>query len=193
MMKAALCGPVHQRGAALLISLVLLIVMSLTAVSALSGSRLGERVAGNAQQKAIAFEVAESAITAGFDIDELVEVLNQIPALPVDRPDASPRTEIGTALSAGLDQRRTDRAGTEQGSVDILADVSIQYCGETPLTLGSSLNANESGLQLVGLLFDVNGVATIAGSATRADHVQRGSLVRPRSGRLGGCTARGAP
>ena len=186
-------GPHRQHGAALVISLVLLIVMSLMAVSALSGSRLGERAAGNAQQKAIAFEVAESAIAAGFDIDELVAALDTLPAQPVDRPDAVDRATIAAAIGAGFDQRRPERGGRELASIDVDARLSIQYCGETPLTRGSSLNANEAGMQMVGLLFDVNGVATIPGSATRADHVQRGSLLRPRSGRLGGCTTRGAP
>lgn len=180
-----------ERGVALVISMVLLISMSLLAVSTLSGSRLNERAADNAQQKAIAFEVAESAIESGFVLDELVAALDEIPLDQFDTPDARPRPGLSAGLGVGFDQRRTTRGGTDALSVDIEADVSIQYCGETPLPDGSSLSADESDTQLVGLLFDVNGVATVANSATRADHVQRGSLVRPRSGRRGGCVTRG--
>jgi len=176
---------------ALVISLVLLIAMSLLAVSTLSGSRLGERAAANAQQKAIAFEVAESAIAAGFTLDQVNAALDEIGAGTGAIPLPSERTALGPALSVDFDQRRTGRDGTALDSANIEASVTIGYCGESPLTVGSSLNADESGMQMVALLFDVNGVATVNGSATRADHVQRGSRTAPRTHRAGGCTARG--
>lgn len=179
-------GHARQRGVALAISLVLLVAMTIIGVATLSGTRLNERIASNAQQKAIAFEVAESAIHSAWTVAELMNAIDQIPAAEFNNPAPISPPGMGTALSSALDQ--TNSNGT---SVDVAADVTIQYCGEQILPSGSSLSADESKLQLVGLLFDVNGVADIQNSNTAADHIQRGSLIRPKSGRTGNCTVPG--
>jgi Tfp pilus assembly protein PilX len=61
--------PIRQRGATLIIGLVLLLVLSVLAVSTMSGASFGLTMVGNAQYSENAFQMAETgvdlAITAG--------------------------------------------------------------------------------------------------------------------------------
>jgi len=178
-------SPPAERGVALVISLVLLVAMTIVGIATLSGTRMNERIASNAQQKSIAFEVAESAIDAVWDQNG---IRNLIAAQggSYSEPAAIPLPLVDAALSADFDQSR-------DGVVrfDVEASVTVRYCGEGAPVLGTGLSADESGGTIVGLLADVNGVATLDGSSTRADHVQRISLNSPRTGRIGGCTTPG--
>ena len=54
--------PHSQRGAALLISLILLLVMSLIGVTAMQSATLQERMAGNTRDRHLAFQAAEAAL-----------------------------------------------------------------------------------------------------------------------------------
>lgn len=54
-----------QQGVALIIALIFLLLMNLLAVSALSTTALGERMASNLNDKNTAFQAAESALVAG--------------------------------------------------------------------------------------------------------------------------------
>lgn len=54
-----------QDGAALVVSLVILLVMTLIGITAMRSSTLEEKMAGNAQQDQIAFQLAQSALRQG--------------------------------------------------------------------------------------------------------------------------------
>lgn len=56
--------PYIQRGAVLIVSLVILLVMTLLGVTAMQGTTLEEKMAGNLRQRNIAFQSAESALRA---------------------------------------------------------------------------------------------------------------------------------
>ncbi len=65
-----------QRGSALIISLVILIVMTLIGLTGISTSSLEEKMAGNTRDRALAFQAAEAALRDGeayFD-DEIVAI-----------------------------------------------------------------------------------------------------------------------
>lgn len=176
----------NQQGVALAISLLLLVAMTIIGVSTLTGTRLNEQITSNAQQKSITFEAAESAIRTVWDASEMMDAVEQFPDTPYHDPIAIQRDDLYMQLSSDFDQTY----GTNI-TVDVAADVSIKYCGESILPEGSSLSADESKLQMVGLLFDINGNATVDNSKSRSDHLQRGRLVRPKSGRTGDCIIRG--
>jgi type IV pilus assembly protein PilX len=55
----------RQRGAALVVSLLLLLVATLIGVTAMQVTSLEERMAGNARDRNLAFQAAESALRAG--------------------------------------------------------------------------------------------------------------------------------
>ncbi len=54
-----------QQGVALIIALIFLLLMNLLAVAAVGMTELGERMAGNLNDKNTAFQAAESALVAG--------------------------------------------------------------------------------------------------------------------------------
>ena len=58
---------VRQRGAALVVGLVLLLVLTLLAVSTMRTASLELLMAGNAQYRENAFRLAEAALADGFD------------------------------------------------------------------------------------------------------------------------------
>lgn len=57
--------PARQRGAALAISLIFLLILTLLGITAMSGSTVQERLAGNQRDLELAFEAAEAALRDG--------------------------------------------------------------------------------------------------------------------------------
>ncbi|NND92740.1 MAG: hypothetical protein HKN42_17935 [Granulosicoccus sp.] len=172
----------RERGVALAISLVLLVAMTILGVATLSGTRLNEKRTANAQQKSIAFEVAESAIASVWDKAYLSKSVTSDPNNSGNDPVPVPAPDADTGISSEFDQGNADRG------VDIDGTLTVQYCGETA-PVGSDLNADESATQFVYMLIDVNSVVQIANSSTRADHVQRGAATSARTNRTGNCPA----
>lgn len=77
-MKAMLPQPasmLRQRGSALAISLIFLLLMTLLGVSAMQGSNMQERMAGNLRDRNMAFQAAEAALRAGEGW--LLNIVNQ--------------------------------------------------------------------------------------------------------------------
>lgn len=178
----------RQKGMALAVSLVLLVAMTIVAVATLSGTRINERIASNAQQKAISFQAAESSIGAAWTVSAMLDSLNQIPVDKFNEPDPVVPAALNTELITAFDQ--IARGGGAK-SVDVTATASIQFCGETALPSGSDLDADESKVQYAGTLFDVNGTGRILGSKAYSDHTQRGYVIRPKTGRTGKCVTPG--
>ncbi len=54
--------PRRERGAALLVALVMLLIMSMIGVTAMQGSAMQERMAGNSRDRNLAFQAAEAAL-----------------------------------------------------------------------------------------------------------------------------------
>lgn len=177
------CAPMkREQGVALVVSLVLLIAMTILGVATLSGTRLNEKRTSNAQQKAIAFEVAESAIASVWDAAYLNVALTSDATDTGNDPVAIVSPDEDTELTDAFDQL-TDGKG-----VDIDGELSVQYCGETD-PVASDLSADLSATQLVFLLADVNSVAQVNNTSTEADHVQRGAVTSVKTNRSGNCPA----
>ncbi len=155
-----------QRGAALAISLILLVAMTILGVATLNGTRSAEKVSSNAQQKAIVFETAESVMNSITSADDLGTRL-LASRYTLLEPDPVPQLTEPGQLSAELDQ--TNTFGT---SVDVSADASIQFCGEYP-TPGTGMDADESVVSKIGLQFDIRANSNIANSKAKAAHVTR--------------------
>ena len=75
--------PNRQRGVALVISLVMLVVLTLLAIAGMSGSTLELTMADNTQQRENAFEAAEAVLEVEMRRDDIVppEVPGQLDAL----------------------------------------------------------------------------------------------------------------
>jgi len=57
--------PNRQRGVVLVVSLIMLLVVTLIAVSGMQGTVMEEKMAGNTRDRNLAFQVAESAVREG--------------------------------------------------------------------------------------------------------------------------------
>lgn len=65
MMTMTMTIRITQSGAVLFTGLIILLILSLLAVSSMQGSTLEERMAANTKDEIIAFEAAEAALSAG--------------------------------------------------------------------------------------------------------------------------------
>lgn len=181
--RAACHRPLHrEQGVALVVSLVLLVAMTILGVATLSSTRLNEKRTSNAQQKSIAFEVAESAIASVWDINYLKGAVISNPSMSGDDPAPVIAPDADTGIEGDYDQISNGKG------VDVEGAVSVQYCGEVA-PVGSDLSADESGTQIAFMLIDVNSVARIGNTGTRADHVQRASVTSTKTNRSGNCPA----
>jgi len=75
----------HQKGAVLIVSLVLLIIMTLLGISGMNDTVMQERMAGNQRNSTLAFQAAESALRAG---EEFIDTWG----LPFPSGDTNPLT-----------------------------------------------------------------------------------------------------
>ncbi len=57
----------HQQGAALVVSLVMLVILTLLGVSMMNTTKLEERMAANTQETTQAFQSAETGLSQGYD------------------------------------------------------------------------------------------------------------------------------
>lgn len=67
-----------QRGAALIMALMFLTILTILGVTAMSGASLEEKMAGNLKEQTVAFEAAETAVTAG---ETIVAALTEMPKI----------------------------------------------------------------------------------------------------------------
>lgn len=167
-----------------MVALVLLVATSVLAIATLSGTRLGERQASNAQYKAVAFEAAESGV--GSVLAGWKATRSALGAGTGNEPEAVELPDLGIELDAGYDQAGAGDAV----DLDLGGRLTAQYRGSRA-AIGSDLNADRGGVGggPVDLPFDVRAVVTTGGVAARADHVQRVAELGPSGGRTGRCPA----
>jgi type IV pilus assembly protein PilX len=81
--------PGHQRGAALIIGLLLLLVLTLLAVSGMNSASLEYVMAGNEQYQKNAFQAAETAIEQAYNGPSFVPRNDPAPVANVAMPNAA--------------------------------------------------------------------------------------------------------
>ncbi len=173
----------REHGVALAISLILLLALTILGVATLTSTRFQEQITSNSQQKSASFEAAESAINSVLvDRDLIINSIVNVPPAQFNDPDPVFPPGFEALLSASFDQ--TNDRGV---SLDINSAVSIQYCGERAISVGTELSGDLSRPRTVAMTFDVNGTAEIENTNARSDHVQRASLARPETRRTGNC------
>jgi type IV pilus assembly protein PilX len=146
-------APSHQqKGAVLIVSLMILLVLTILGISGLSGSSLQERMAHNFQQSLIAFQSAESAISRA--------VIAGNPDTHTYYVQASDPLE--SARQAGLG---TVVTYTNPDSYEADTTTTVAYLGGGNRCTGISfsLGCNR---------FNITVVATIAATNTTTTHVQ---------------------
>lgn len=153
MMKGSenFTGLGQQRGAALIVSLVVLLVLTLIGVAGMNTSVMQERMAVNSQNSNRAFQAAESTVSA---------LTNQLYAndLSLLRESMQSATEESSVVSVTTLDPGNGITGTYQA----------RFLGEIIITSGSSMNADESSSQLKGFRYELIGEAEMANTGAEA-------------------------
>lgn len=144
-------GLVQQRGAALIVSLIVLLVLTLIGVAGMNTSVMQERMAVNSQNSNRAFQAAESTVSA---------LTNQLYAndLSLLRESMQSATEESSVVSVKTLDSGNGITGTYQA----------RFLGEIIITSGSSMNADESSSQLKGFRYELIGEAEMANTGAEA-------------------------
>lgn len=176
-------NPKNQRGVALAVSLIFLIMITIIGVTSIRGTTMNELMSANAQQKSAAFQIAESVIEGVWDTGY---VLKNTPTQLID-PDAVALTtdKDDFVFDDMFDVPANADGGTPE--INVNASATLQYCGEDFKLIGYSQNADESTPGFVAHIYSIHGVGEIASTNASADHDQRGFLVRLETGRTGNC------
>ncbi|SFM60450.1 PilX N-terminal domain-containing pilus assembly protein [Marinobacter zhejiangensis] len=132
----------RQRGAVLIVSLVVLLVITLLGVAGMNSSLMQERMAANAQNVNRTFQAAESSVGV------LTNIL------------------MGGNLSLlqqamGTENQMSDAVTYSIGGADIASTYQARYLGEIIVSSGSSMDASESTTLLKGYRFELSGASTI--------------------------------
>lgn len=120
-------GAIPQRGSALIIALVFLLIMTLLGVSAMQGTTQQESMAGNARQRNLAFQAAEAAVRSGEQ------------SLEVDGPTAVtlPASFIPPATDPGTFWMDYDwtQSRPYNGTLDPTLSAPPRYVIEPPISM----------------------------------------------------------
>lgn len=141
----------QQQGAALIVSLIVLLVLTLIGVAGMNTSVMQERMAVNSQNSNRAFQAAESTVSA---------LTNKLYAndLSLLRESMQSATEESSVVSVTTLDSGNGITGTYQA----------RFLGEIIITSGSSMNADESSSQLKGFRYELIGEAEMANTGAEA-------------------------
>ena len=156
-----------QQGAALIVCLVLIVIITLISVTGLDNASMQQKMAANSQQHNETFQAAESSIdNAISQINGTSSVTNQ----DGDLVNAvSDNEELHTALKGKAnipgDQHQISSVPSELSKKNHM-DVSTtyQYLSEVTNPYGYSLDADENSTTIPGHRFIITGQATINAS-----------------------------
>lgn len=152
-MNAPICSttayPHRQRGVALIIALVLLVVATLIGLAASRGTMLQERMSGNTYDRSLAFQRAESALRAAeaaISANWQIAVLNGVDCSPASAAqctivpaDAFTGTSANwVTVGTTYDVNNTLSAGVPQYQIHLIGT------GTADDAFGTSSNANSA-------------------------------------------------
>lgn len=154
-----LISPHRQQGAALIVSMIFLLILTLIGVSGLNNSGLESRMAHNFQLNSYVFHGAESAI------QEVIQLSNsQNNPLYVQANDMLLNALVaGTNVSLPAPAYSPDPAGHLGGAV-MTSNSSVQHMGATPCPGNSPIIKCE--------LFEVTSTAAISDTGANTTHRQ---------------------
>ncbi|MDO3723282.1 PilX N-terminal domain-containing pilus assembly protein [Marinobacter sp. chi1] len=140
----------YQDGAALITSLIVLLVLTLIGVAGMNSSIMQERMAVNAQNSNRAFQAAEATVGA---------LTNQLKANNLDTLRESMQSASGYS---------TEEAQTIDSSNGVSGSYQVRYLGEIIVTSGTSMNADEGSNNLKGFRYELIGEGSMANTGAEA-------------------------
>ncbi len=158
----------RQRGAVLIVGLILLMVMTLIGVTAMKLTTLDERIAGNAQVRVGTFQAAESALAETADYDTVLKCSQAgcdcLPgSIPAERIDACKGN--GYLKLTNYVVGKAQPPGGDKLSLD--ATAGMKYRGDVSI-FGNSIGVATT---VAGRLVEVRAVAgERSDTGAKADH-----------------------
>jgi type II secretory pathway pseudopilin PulG len=150
----------NQRGAVLIVSLVLLLLITMVAVTTISSSTFQTVMVNNAQQREFAFRAAESATEQALDADAtLAPAYNTYLRW---KGSGNPDDRYFTVPSASL--------STPMHGVDGLA-ATVYYMGAGPQPIGESIREG-SGIKKQNAIYEVRGFAKSSDDKLQSQIIQ---------------------
>lgn len=157
----------RQQGAALIVSLMLLVVLAIIGITGMSNTSMEERMSQNFEHSNIVFQAAESGIS------KVVLLSNAGNLNPTDFPFYDENTDpMITAKNAGLNDTSTVKTynmdpNGELGGASLSTSVTVSYIG--PVTC-QDMSLGVGGFTCDG--FNLTSTATLDATNTRQIHVQ---------------------
>jgi type IV pilus assembly protein PilX len=151
----------NQKGSALILSLVILLVISVIGLASMNTSILQERMSANAQNARQAFLAAEAA---GQDLSRRLEPMNSGSAEWKNALDA---------LDAGIRQATTPVTYAGIGT-DKVATAELRYLGEVTLVEGHSIGED---IETFRQRYEIIGNATVSGTGAESTVIRGVSVV----------------
>jgi type IV pilus assembly protein PilX len=134
-----------ERGAALIVSLIVLLVLTLIGVAGMNSSILQERMAVNAQNMNRAFQAAESSVST-LNNELAADNLDMLRQSMQNADNLSDLTVV-----ANFDPDN-----------NVSGEYQARFLGEVIVTSGSSMDANESSVDLKGYRYELTGHGEMA-------------------------------
>lgn len=134
----------RERGATLIVSLIMLLVLTLIGISGMNTSVMQERMAVNSQNSNRAFQAAESTVRS---------LMDEVYASNLDLLRESMQN------ASGLSEKTDVTIDPDNG---VSGSYQARYLGEVIVTSGSSMDADESSNQLKGFRYELEGEASMA-------------------------------
>lgn len=144
-------APSDQRGAALIISLIVLLVLTLIGVAGMNTSVMQERMAVNSQNSNRAFQAAESTVSA---------LTNKLYANDLSLLRESMQNSSGESSKVTV-------TNLDSGN-GITGTYQARFLGKVIVTSGTSIDGNESSNQLEGYRYELIGEASMANTGAEA-------------------------
>lgn len=132
----------RQRGTALIMGLVILLILTILGITAMGTSSLEQKMAGNIQEANRAFQAAESG---------LIQALNTAGSLDLNKEQQTAVTYDGMGASAVVQTRFLDFSPTKRGSGygSNFEAANFQQASEGKTSAGAKANVHQGIAQIV--------------------------------------------
>ncbi len=152
----------RQKGVALVVSLILLVVITLLSVTAMRSANLDTKITINHQHKQLAFQAAENALTKLTSLDMTDPAMDnlQVPGNIDDDPETT---------SLWYQQADVD------GTPDLAADLTMNYIEKSA---PGKYKFSGFGLNIITHVYQADGLGTVSGTNARIQNRMHVTLLR---------------
>ncbi len=149
----------NQRGAVLLVSLIMLLITTFVGFSTMETSNLEAKMATSREIKELTFQAAETAIDITLDTETL----------------------IGEAYNAGLTGGDNPTGDYQLDDDDMTSEVEVQYWGDFHTPGFSIVEGDGGGTKMATIYYTVVGTGGRTNTNIESEHTQGIFVVQPKA------------